>query len=658
MNVVFRFATALVLLLINSFAFAQYPPITDLWRLSNADYLAVDRGGPVDMAGDMNGDGIDDVIIGSGVGGVRIVFGPTRGHNGVLNAQQLDGDIGFAISHDSQNISHVSGVGDVNNDGLADVIVGSLGGAHVVFGSSSGFPRTVTPELLDGANGFSFTSAATSVSGGGDINSDGIADIIVGNANASSNGQVGSGVTYVIYGSTENFPAVLNPAALSGRNGFAIVGVNSQDRSGAQVADAGDYNHDGFNDILIGAPNKTQDGRAEAGEAYLVLGRDHFPAAVSLADIDGNNGFVFKGNNIQDSLGASVSGIGDINHDGIGDIAIGAPGKGPFGSPSDYPGETYVLFGGNFSGERVVGRELLTGANGFVARGIRGGVVPIEEGQAIWGDLSGTSLDAAGDFNHDGIDDLIIGASHTIKSPSRKGSGQAYIIYGSNGAFSQRLNLRDLDGSNGMRFDGTGTTDYFAVYVRQAGDFNADGRDDVIIGASGQGESYVMYSRDAGPRFSTAPNVAFNAQLISSGFPATLNQLAADARPLAFNELRDPTGPRPLPPGTSVVLGDPATPGDIPAYVGEPILPPRPTEQPNTQVNPDVQNPVIPPQNDGTEGADSTNAIKVGTGGTATHWMLLSFLTVLLGRINRHNISLPHAQLSRRKHSLARCPFI
>ena len=633
MNIMPRFAAALALILLTTFAYAQYPPITDLWRLGNNDYLAVDRGGPVDLAGDMNGDGIEDVIIGSGIGGIRIVFGPTRGNNGVLNAQQLDGNIGFAISHDSQNISHVAGVGDVNNDGLADVIVGSLGGAHVVFGSSSGFPRTITPAMLDGSNGFSFSSPATSVSGGGDINNDGIADIIVGNANASSNGQIGSGVTYVIYGSAGSFPPILSPIALNGRNGFAVVGVNSQDRSGAQVGDAGDFNNDGFDDILIGAPNKTQDGKAEVGEAYLVLGSDQYPAAISLADINGNNGFVFKGNNIQDSAGASVSGVGDLNHDGIGDIAIGAPGKGPFGSPSDYPGETYILFGGNFSGERVLVREFLNGSNGFVARGIRGGVVPIEEGEAIWGDLSGTSLDAAGDFNHDGIDDLIIGASHTIKSPSRKGSGQAYIIYGSNGAFPQRLNLRDLDGSNGMRFDGTGTTDYFAVYVRQAGDFNADGRDDVIIGASGQGESYILYSRDSGVRFSPAPFAPNNTAQISSGFPATLNQLAADATPLAFNELRDPTGPRPLPVGTSVTLGDPATPGDIPAYLGEPISPPRPTEQTDTdtQSTPDEQDPLVSPQP--IDDDDASDVARVGTGGATTLWLLFGFVLMLLGRL-------------------------
>ncbi len=639
MPLLFRVVLLSSLLICSFIVRAQYPPITDLWRLNQNDYLTIDRGGPVDLVGDMNGDGIDDVVVGSGVGGIRIVFGPTRGNNGVLNAQQLDGNIGFAISHDSENISIVSGIGDVNADGLGDVIVGSLGGAHVIFGSRNGFPRVVTPALLDGTNGFSIATAATSLSGGGDINNDGIADIIIGNANASPNGQTGSGITYVIFGSTRAFPAVIQPASLNASNGFAIVGVNSQDRSGQSVGDAGDFNNDGFDDILIGAPNKTQNSSAEVGEAYLVLGSDQHPAVISLADIDGSNGFVFKGNNIQDSAGASVSRIGDLNHDGIEDIAIGAPGKGPFGSPSNYPGEIYIVFGGNFVGERVLVREYLNGSNGFIARGIRGGVIPIEEGQAIWGDLAGTSLDTAGDFNHDGIDDLMIGASHTIKSPSRKGAGQVYIIYGSTGAFPQRLLLRDLDGANGFRIDGTGTVDYFGVYVRQAGDFNADGRDDIIIGASGQGESYIIYSRDSGIRFSPAPSLPINSTVVSSGFPATLNQAAADAAPLAFNELRDPTGPNPYPPGTSVTLGDPATPGNIPAYVGDPISPPRPSAQPEPQPDPNnvPDNGINPepgePQlvDDPDEEAGNSN-VSVGSGALTPVLLLGLSLFVLVRR--------------------------
>lgn len=586
-------AATILTLLLGSATIAQaqvFDPIIELFRLGPAEHLIIDRGGPVDQAGDVNGDGLDDVIVGSGIGGIRVVFGPTNGFNGTLNAQQLNGNNGFVIVHDTENISVLAGIGDMNADGINDVLVGSLGGTHVVFGRNGGFTGTVDVSDLDGSNGFNFASPTTSVSAAGDINGDGIVDILVGNPNASPNAQTGAGVTYVIYGSRNAFPATLTPADLDGSNGFAVIGSNSEDRSGRFVGRAGDFNGDGVDDFMIGAPNKTQGDKAEAGEAYLLFGStESFPAAISLADIDGGNGFVFKGSNIQDSTGAAVTAIGDLNHDGMDDIAIGAPGKGPFGSPSDYPGEVYVLFGGGFTGASSITEDDLNGANGFVLRGLRGGVIPIEEDQAIWGDLAGTSIDYAGDINNDGIDDFMIGASHTIINPRRKGVGQTYFIYGSTSAFPQRLSLADLDGANGFRINGIGTVDYFGVYVRRAGDFNADGRDDVIIGASGQSNSYVIYGRDAGIARQPAATAPANPGAASTGFLPVAFSLGADAGPLPFRELPDPTGPNPLPPGTSSVLGDPATPGNNPANTAaavEPVRPGAPPTNGDASVNP------------------------------------------------------------------------
>jgi len=641
-----------------------HDPVEELFRFGQNDHLIIDRGGPVDAAGDVNGDGIDDIIVGSGAGGVRVIFGPTNGNGGTLNGQQIDGVNGFNIMHDTANLSVVAGVGDLNGDGFDDVLVGTILGAHVVFGKSGPFDRFVEPGSFDGLSGFSFNSPATAVSSAGDINNDGIVDILVGNANASANGLAGVGVTYVVYGKLGRFPVVMQPSTLNGSTGFAVLGTNQEDRSGRFVGDAGDFNNDGVDDFLIGAPNKTQAGVAEVGEAYMVYGRsDGFPAAISLSDIDGSNGFVFKGSNIQDSAGSAVTGIGDLNFDGIDDIAIGAPGKGPFGSPSDYPGETYVLFGGKFEGVYEINEQSLNGENGFVARGIRGGVVPIEENQAIWGDLSGTSIDGAGDYNNDGIDDLLIGASHTIRSAARKGVGQIYVIYGSKSGFPARLNLTDLDGDNGFRINGIGTVDYFGVYVRAAGDFNADGKDDIVVGASGQGNSYVIYGRDPWAfQNPPLPPVSFSGSM-STGFePVAFNRLP-DAQPLAFNELDDPTGPNPLPPGTPSVLGDAATPGDIrpnlfapveplrpgtvvppvtteltpPVAVTPPVNPNPPSPEPTPIPTEPVTPVAIPSSPTPTEQADSTagatgNGDTVSVGGGATLYLPL-FLLIMLVRV-------------------------
>lgn len=578
-------AAALVLLAVctstRSVQAQAYDPVIDNFRLGPSDQLIIDRGGPVDLAGDVNGDNLDDIIVGAGVGAVRVVFGPTQGNNGVLNGQQLDGTSGFVILNDAENDSVLAGIGDINGDGLNDIAVGSISGTRIVFGSSAGFSRTVDTASLDGTNGFTFGTATTDIKRAGDVNGDGLDDFIVGNANATPNALTGAGVTYVVFGRASGFPATLSPSTLNGETGFAVLGISAEDRTGRYVSGAGDFNFDGFDDLLIGAPNQTSDGKAEAGAAYMVFGGQDFPAAISLADLDGGNGLVFKGSEIQAVAGAAVAAIGDINHDGIDDIAIGAPGKGPFGVPSDYPGEAYVLFGGNFADTATLTKADLNGVNGFVLRGMRGGVIPIETDQPIWGDMAGADIDTAGDINGDGIDDLMIGAPHTIITAQRKGVGQAYFVYGSASAFPDRLRLSDLDGANGFRINGTGTVDYYAVSVASAGDFNADGRDDVMMGASGQAETYVFYGRDTGSvRVAPAPTAPEGA--LSTGFTAARLNLGVEATPLIFNEREDPTGPNALPPGTPTDATNPQTPGYTAPQPLNTGAVPRPGDENNT----------------------------------------------------------------------------
>jgi len=607
-----------------------YEPIIENIRLGAADQLTIDRGGPVDRAGDVNGDNLEDLLIGAGVGAVRVVFGPTNGNNGVLNGQQLDGTSGFVILNDPDDDSLVAGLGDINGDGLDDIGVASVSGTNIVFGSSSGFERTLDVADLDGTNGFAFASGATDIKRAGDINADGLADIVVGNANASPNGLEGAGVSYVIFGSNNGFPATITPEALTGSNGFAIVGISAQDRTGRYVAGAGDFNNDGFDDVLIGAPYQTTNGKAEAGAAYLLLGGSTFPSAVNLGDIAAGNGLVFEGSNIQDLVGASVSPIGDLNHDGVDDLAIGAPGKGPFGVPSDYPGEVYVLFGGASGVLATLDKDDLNGTNGLIVRGIRGGVIPIEADQAIWGDMAGADIDTAGDINGDGIDDMMIGAPHTIINPRRKGVGQLYFVYGSTSAYPARLRLSDLDGSNGFRINGTGTVDYYAVSVASAGDFNDDGRDDVVVGASGQGDSYVFYGRPTGlASVGSAPETAPG--LESIGFPAAAVNLGSDVAPLSFNERADPTGPNPLPVGTPTDPLNPATPGFVaPQPLNtEPAARPGDAQEPTDGNPPGTDEPDVEPPGDNgqapTTGGDPDNAgegvAKTKSGG-AMLWLL------------------------------------
>ena len=201
-----------------------------------------------------------------------------------------------------------------------------------------------------------------------------------------------------------DFPAVLALSSLDGANGFRLNGVADRDYTGRTVSGAGDINGDGIDDVVISADLADPGGNDSAGSSYVVFGRDTaqqgvFPAVLALSSLNGSNGFRIDGSNALDIVGDSVSAAGDVNGDGLEDLIIGsrAPGSGSFRA-----GISYVLFGrdtsiqGNFPSTLVV--SSLNGANGFRL-----------DGENTF-DFSGASVSAAGDFNGDGIDDVIIGA--------------------------------------------------------------------------------------------------------------------------------------------------------------------------------------------------------------------------------------------------------
>ncbi|MCB1743347.1 MAG: FG-GAP repeat protein, partial [Gammaproteobacteria bacterium] len=167
---------------------------------------------------------------------------------------------------------------------------------------------------LDGTNGVVLKGAGSSVSGAGDVNGDGFDDIIIGAPFASPDGKENAGESYVVFGTPAGGPATFDLANLNGTVGFVLKGVDAGDLSGAAVSGAGDVNGDGFDDILIGARSADPDGKAAAGESYIVLGAaGGFPAAIELGSLDGSNGFVLKGIDAGDESGYSVGGAGDVN---------------------------------------------------------------------------------------------------------------------------------------------------------------------------------------------------------------------------------------------------------------------------------------------------------------------------------------------------------
>jgi Ca2+-binding RTX toxin-like protein len=353
--------------------FGSHMPFTATVELSALDgsngfqirgAAAGDQSGySVSAAGDMNGDGIDDLIVGapyadpngSNSGTGYVVFGSQLAFPPILELLTLDGSNGFQIRGEAagdQSGFSVSGAGDINGDGIDDLIIGTNGAgtngsSYVVFGSQTAFAAAVELSSLDGSNGFKIIGAAAgdlsgkSVSRAGDVNGDGIDDLIIGASGAAPNGP-SSGASDVVFGSQMPFAATVELATLNGSNGFQISGAAAGDNSGYSVSAAGDINGDGIDDLIIGAPYADPNG-SNSGAGYVVFGsRTAFAANLNLSALYGSNGFQINGEAPGDQAGTSVSAAGDINGDGIADLIIGAPYSAPNGTNS---GAGYVLFG-------------------------------------------------------------------------------------------------------------------------------------------------------------------------------------------------------------------------------------------------------------------------------------------------------------------------
>lgn len=446
--------------------------------------------------GDINGDGLGDVVISSAntPGAAFVVFG--KADTTPIATSDLNGlSGGFTILSGGQDaeLYQCAIAGDVNGDGLDDIVVGtsladisgvnSAGAAYVIFGKTTTTPVDVA-DVAAGVGGFmiygteEFGDVGWSVDGAGDVNGDGLDDVLVSTRgiNPAPHG------CYVVFGKTTTEP-ISAPDLAAGIGGFAILGPTlSHAGLGTDVSGAGDVNGDGLDDILLGDTNYNVHGENQAGAVLVVFGKTT-TELVSADDVyAGTGGFAILGSSEFQNAGAWVSEAGDVNGDGLDDVLLGASYYETIGTSTLlFPGAAYVVFG-KASTEPVSLGDVEDGEFGIHITGSAG-----THNLAVVG--------AAGDVNNDGLDDIIVAASNQHLMDG-VGVGVAYIIYGMSlpGVVDVRdVAAR----AGGYAFAAPEGIDACGGSLSGAGDVNGDGTPDMVLRAhdlgSVPGTIYVVF---------------------------------------------------------------------------------------------------------------------------------------------------------------------
>ncbi|MGY0195696.1 tandem-95 repeat protein [Leptothrix sp. BB-4] len=387
------------------------------FKLFSASGYTFGVGYSVSAAGDLNGDGLSDLIVGapaslSEVGRAYVVYGKKTGFDVGVDSMSSSVGMSFSDSGTKRIGASVSSAGDVNGDGMVDFIIGASadnsqdGKSYVVFGTAGGggsFNDLVNVD--NGSGGFTIYGetgvkgeAGSSVSGAGDFNGDGLADLIMGAPQAASNGK-----SYLVFGKSGTEYIDLSQH-ISSSDALEIFGEAQGDYAGYSVSSAGDVNGDGLADLVIGAPNVED---VSTGKSYVVFGTS-IQSPIKLADIAaGTGGFAITAPNSYGYSGGSVSSAGDVNGDGLSDLIIGQYGYG------DGNGRSYVVFG-KVDGGSVDLSKVDEEKTGFAID------------SQVSGGQAGRSVSAAGDVNGDGLADLIVG-----EYAANNRTGSSTVLFGS-----------------------------------------------------------------------------------------------------------------------------------------------------------------------------------------------------------------------------------
>jgi len=531
-------------------AFVYYGSATGLnssadWT-AESDQASAQLGVAVATAGDVNGDGYSDVIVGShqydndeiDEGRAYVYYGSAAGLSAAANwtaeSNQANALFGYSVAT----------AGDINGDGYSDVIVGAYqyddghtdeGCAFIYFGSASGLASTPNWTVESNQDGAYF---GVSVGTAGDVNGDGYSDIIVG-ANMFDNGETNEGGVYVYHGGPVGVPK--SPSWSSEAN-------QAEARFGYSAGTAGDVNGDGYSDVIVGA-FRYDNGEMNEGGTFVYHG--------SATGLSAAPAWTAGSNQINAYFGFSVGAAGDVNGDGYGDVIVGAyqydNGEADEGQARVYFGadaglslepdwsvesnQAEALFGysvataGDINGDGY--SDLIVGAleydNGetdegcaFVYHGAASGLAEAPAWTANSDQETsffGRAVSTAGDVNGDGYSDVIVGAAFYDNGEADE--GRVYAYYGAATGLSAAANWTDeSDQANA----------WFGVAVATAGDVNGDGYGDVIVGAAREGGdrgwAYVYYGAATG--LSVNPNWTVSGGNKFGGSVATAGDVNGD----------------------------------------------------------------------------------------------------------------------------------
>ncbi len=448
--------------------------------------------------GDVNGDGRADMAVPApgtargataGVGAVYIFFG-RDGALSNLNIANADIRISGSTLGSGTGLGQwVSGVGDVNNDGNLDFLIGrnsdfaAAGRAYLIFGKSAGqtFPATLDVnalanngiELVGSANADFF--GAGQMTGNGDVTGDGIDDLVLG---AQGEGGLGnnSGAAYLIPGrALWTSPFVAASAAGVVRFGPELSG----DQLGATTGIIPDINNDGRADVTVQAfaADFASSAQTNDGKLYVLFGRPSTTpwAALNVGNLSGVDGFQVRSNIGLAAFGFPHVGLGDFNGDGVNDFAAAAV----LATPSSQ--STIAVIFGKANWDPIFDISTLNGSNGIRLLG-----------QA--GEAAGAYMAAPGDLNGDGINDMLLSAPGA-DLPNLLNAGRVYAVYGSATTFAAGLNLSAVESTvAGEIFTGS-TAGFAAGPLIEVGKFsNVDDLPDFVIGSeTATGDAYLVY---------------------------------------------------------------------------------------------------------------------------------------------------------------------